>query len=313
MIVDVLAGLAFLLLLFAVLLIGKMVTAAREPVDLQFGEDHHAGWLARALARAIPQLASEIESIGRDLKRAGNYKRSARDEYLAIRNGLIIATLLLTMYTAYAVMPSPTLLRTTVVVGFVLTIGAYGLPRIYLNWTAERRVDRIQAGLPDALDMATMCVGGGMPMQDALQRVGTELRETHPDVASEFDIVRRQAAAQSMGQAMQHFAARVDAPDIRALASIVTQTERLGTNIASAMRDFSEGVRDERHQRAVERANRMSVQMMLPIIFCLSPMVYILLCAPPILQLADFFDSREFLDAAETAVAEQGNTRSSAE
>jgi hypothetical protein len=57
----------------------------------------------------------------------------------------------------------------------------------------------------------------------------------------------------------------------------------------------------------------MSVQMMLPIIFCLSPMVYILLCAPPILQLADFFDSREFMDAAETAVAEQGNTRSSAE
>jgi len=308
MVVEVLTALAFLLLLFAIFLIGNMVITSHEPIVEQFGQDRYAGRFTRALARAIPQLSSEVEGIGRDLKRVGNYKRSALDEYLATRNGLMIITLLLTMYAAYAFMPNPTLLRMAVIAGFVFTVGAYGLPRIYLNWSAERRVDRIQAGLPDALDLATMCVSGGMPMQDALERVGIELRDAHADVASEFDIVRRQASAGSMGQALQHFASRVDAPDIRALASIVSQTERLGTNVTRAMRDYSEGVRDERSQRAVERANRMSVQMMIPIIFCLAPMVYILLCAPPILQLATFFESREFMNAAESAVAEQGNT-----
>ena len=86
------------------------------------------------------------------------------------------------------------------ITGFVLAIGAYGLPRLYLNWAAERRVDRIQAGLPDALDMMTMCLTGGMPLQDALERVGTEVKHNYPDVAAEFDIIRRQATAGSMGQ-----------------------------------------------------------------------------------------------------------------
>ena len=308
MVVELLTLTAFLLMAFAIFLIGNFVLAAREAPGPHIGQDRQAGRLTQALARTVPQLPAETRSIGRDLKRSGNYRRAALDEYLATRNGLILGTLLLTMYAAFVLMPSPTLLRTAVIVGFVLAIGAYGLPRIHLNWSAERRVDRIQAGLPDALDMTTMCLAGGMPMYDALQRVGGEIREMHPDVAAEFEIVRRQASAGSMGQALHHFAERVDAPDIRTLASIVAQTERLGTSIAVAMRDYAKSVRDDRQQRAVERANRMSVQMMLPIIFCLAPPVYVLLCGPPILELADFFDSREFLNAAEEAIVEQGNT-----
>ena len=312
MVVDLLTLLAFLLVAFAIFLIGNLVVAFRAPQDPHISRDRQASRLSQALARSVPQLQSEIETIGRDLKRAGNYRRAALDEYLATRNALILGTLLLTLYAAFVLMPDPALLQVAVITGFILAIGAYGLPRLYLNWTAERRVDRIQAGLPDALDMTTMCLSGGMPLHDALQRVAHEVRDSYPDVAEEFAIIRRQASAGSMGQALQHFSARVDAPDIRALASIVAQTERLGTSVALAVRDYAESVRDDRQQRAVERANRMSVQLMLPIIFCLAPPVYVLLCGPPVIELVDFFDSREFLSEAEDSIIEQGNTGASA-
>jgi tight adherence protein C len=311
MIVNLLSLLAFLVVALTVFLIGSMVTASGETPDVSITRDRKASWLIRALARAVPQLPSEIETIGRDLKRAGNYRRSALDEYLATRNALILGTLILTMAAALVLRRDVQLLQFTVITGFVLAIGAYGLPRLYLNWIADRRVERIQAGLPDALDMMTMCLTGGMPLYDALQRVSVEVRDNYVDVAAEFDIIRRQASAGSMGQALQYFAARVDAPDIRALSSIVAQTERLGTSVAVAVRDYAESVRDTRRQRAVERANKMSVQLMLPIIFCLAPPVYVLLCAPPILELVDFFGDNSVLGGSEETVRSLGNTGAS--
>ena len=307
MIVDLLTLLAFLLIAFAVFLLGSLVVASRETPEPSMSRDPAASWLTRVLARAIPQLPSEIETIGRDLKRSGNNRRASLDEYLATRNALILGTLLTTMAVAVLLRQNVQLLQFTVIAGFVLAIGAYGLPRLYLNWSADRRVDRIQAGLPDALDMMTMCLTGGMPLHDALQRVGVEVRDNYPDVAAEFDIIRRQASAGSMGPALKHFAARVDAPDIRALASIVAQTERLGTSVAVAVRDYADSVRDSRRQRAVERANRMSVQLMLPIIFCLAPPVYVLLCAPPILELVEFFGESSVLSGTDETIQAAGN------
>ena len=105
-----------------------------------------------------------------------------------------------------------------------------------------------------------------------------------------------------MGQALKHFADRIDVPDIRSLASIVSQTERLGTNVARAMKDYSATVRQAQRRRVEERANRLSVQIMLPVIFCLSPPVYLLLCGPPVLELVDHFKGRDFRADAEVAI-----------
>jgi tight adherence protein C len=157
-----------------------------------------------------------------------------------------------------------------------------------LHHQAKQRVDRIQRGLPDALDLVTMCVTGGLPLHEALERVSKELRFSNEDVAIEFEIIRRHADAHKMASALRHFAHRIDAPDVSALAALVTQTERLGTHVSTAICDYADSVRRAHRQFAEERANKTSIKMLFPVVLCLAPPIYILLCGPPVLKLRSF-------------------------
>ena len=158
---------------------------------------------------------------------------------------------------------------------------------------AQRRdrdgsVDRIQTGLPDALDIIMMCLTGGLPLRDALQRVSQEIKFTNRDIAIEFEIIRRHADADTMANALRQFASRIDTPDINALATLVSQTQRMGSHIATAVCDYADSVRRARRQRAEEEANKTSIRMLFPVLLCLAPPIYILLMGPPLLQLRNF-------------------------
>jgi tight adherence protein C len=301
MIVNLLTFLSFLMILFVVLTTGKLIQALlrREADVTDAARESSGGLFVQALAGAIPQLSGEVESIRHDLSRAGNYRRDALNHYLALRNTVIGLTMALTLAAGALAVTDATLLRILVITGTVLTISAYGIPRIVLGWIANRRVVQIQNSLPECLDMIAMSLTGGVPLRDALNQVAVEIGRSNPAVATEFEIIGRQASAGSMGQALRYFAERIDVPDVKSLASIISQTERLGTNVAKAMKDYSDTVRQTHRRRVEERANRVSVQIMLPVIFCLSPPVYLLLCGPPVLELIEHFQGEGFrVDAA---------------
>jgi tight adherence protein C len=172
--------------------------------------------------------------------------------------------------------------------GIIGVAALYGVPRLWLQSKGNRRVQRIQVGLPDALDMTNMCLTGGLPLQPALARVSSEIRVSHADLALEFDIVRRHAETFTLEQALSKFAERIDVPEIKSLTAMVTQAERLGTNVARALGEYADSLRRSHRQRAEERGNAASVKMLLPVALCLAPPVYILLLAPPLFQMREF-------------------------
>jgi tight adherence protein C len=104
----------------------------------------------------------------------------------------------------------------------------------------------------------------------------------------ELEIVRRHAEADTMAKALKEFARRMNAPDVNALASLVSQTEKTGTHVATAVTEFADGIRRQFRQRAEERASKTTIRMLFPVIFCLAPPVFILLLGPPVLQLRNF-------------------------
>jgi tight adherence protein C len=75
---------------------------------------------------------------------------------------------------------------------------------------------------------------------------------------------------------------------VNALANLVTQSERTGTHVATAVTEFADGIRRQFRQRAEERANKTSVKLLFPVVICLAPPVFILLLGPPVLQLRSF-------------------------
>ncbi len=296
----VIVAIAFVLFLSVCLFIGNLfreaLFKAQEPT-----EDAIPAYVT-ALASAIPQIPKEIELINRELRQSGNYERYALTNYLAVRNLGIMLVLITTVACGWLLIDYPQTVRYVAIGGGLLAIAAYSIPRVYIGTVAENRIERIRGALPDAMDMASMCLVGGVNLKTALGRVRQEITETHPDIASEFVILERQAAASSMGRAMTSFAERTELAEAQSLASVVNQTERLGTNVAVALKEFSDNIRRNRRREAEEKANRTTVQIMIPVIFFLAPPIYIMLCGPAVLGLVDFFEGKKQLLEAEQGI-----------
>ncbi len=247
------------------------------------------GPLTGPFAAILPTNGSSRVSLDRDLRRAGYYKRRAAEEYYALRNVMVVGALLLT--ACWVVVTADVSERMTVkviTIGVVAMVFLFAVPRLFVQWQGTKRIQRIQVGLPDALDILTMCLTSGLPLQTALNRVNGPLHAAHPDLAYELDILRRQSDAGSMEHALEQFAYRVDAPEVKTLTSLVSHAERLGTNVGLVIREYADGLRRAHRQRAEERGNRITIQMLFPIALCLAPASYILLLGPPVIEMRDF-------------------------
>jgi tight adherence protein C len=247
------------------------------------------GTLTVALAGVLPSTTAGKTAVTKDLRRAGYYHRFAFEEFAALRNALIVGwVLLIGTLIVVGTEPGDQTSAMLLIVGLVGTLLLYGLPRLILRSRAGARVQRIEYSLPDALDMITMCMTGGLPLHGALGRVSKELGTTHPDLACELRILGRQMEAGSLDKALMQFADRIDTPDAQGLAVLVSQTERQGGSVSAAFHEFADEVRRARRQRAEERGNKTTVKMLLPLVFCLAPPIYMLLLTPAIIELRSF-------------------------
>lgn len=272
---------------------GMSIVRSRQRVrnvadlEMKVGLGRPSRWRIH-LSGVIPMPEAELDSLTQDLKRAGFYGNNAAIEFLSTRNFLVLGTIFSGGILAILADPTTPLPRGIVLVTLVVTCFAYLIPRNLLRGQANNRLNRILKGLPDALDIIRMCLTGGLSLRDSLLRVAREIDVFHPDVSVELEVVRRHAEADTMAKALKEFSKRMNAPDVNALANLVTQSERTGTHVATAVTEFADGIRRQFRQRAEERANKTSVKLLFPVVICLAPPVFILLLGPPILQLRSF-------------------------
>ena len=241
-----------------------------------------------------PQIMdpSEKTEIDKELRQAGWYRPFAKRDFFALRNALVIFSMIGAGGAAVAFGPEqPDLVQKCVLIGLAAIGASWAIPRLYLRSQANRRVTRIQRGLPDALDLLTMCMTGGMSLNDAFTHVARDIYFAHPDLAAELLIVREQMDMRSAELAFQEFADRTQAPEITSLASIITQGQRLGTDVAGSIRDYADSIRLRRRQNADERSNKAGVKMLFPLTMCLLPSVFIVLWGPSVLELWTWLSS----------------------
>jgi tight adherence protein C len=290
---------AFCILFAGVFLVRALVVSWRGTFASQLAADSAQGYvpsepvfggLTDPLAEQLPLLGSTPDSLNRDLRRAGYYKPSARSEFLALRNVLAILCVLATGVAAVMIGPSNNQLLFQVLVwGFAASAFAYVLPWLFLKAQVRARLDKIRRGLPDAFDMLTMCLSGGLGINDSLANVSREIFSAHPDLGTELEIVRRQAEMGSLGEAFRQFADRIDIQETAALKGLMQQTERLGSNVVQAVKDFADEIRTRQRQTADERASKAGIKLLFPLVLCLGPAALIILWGPALLELRNFF------------------------
>ena len=246
--------------------------------------------MIESLAGQFPQAFFAGEELNRDLRRAGYYAPDAKQRFLALRNGLMLLALLAMGITAVAIGPAHrTAVFWTLIVGTVLAIVGWSLPRVIVAVSASRRVHRVSASLPDALDTISMCLQGGVSLQECLAYVGREMAYVHPDLAVELLMVSHQSHINSFDFAFEQFAYRVDAPEVVALAALVSQNQRQGTGVVESIHEFADNLRLKRRQLAEGKARLAELFLLFPVVFCIVPSVLFLLWGPAVLQLIDYF------------------------
>ena len=249
------------------------------------------GSLTRPVAWAIPVTEDGRIKLKTELVQAGYYDEQTLENFLAVRNVVVMLwCIFVASLFAFGWVENPGIKFYGVVFGVAAII--YGLPRVIVSGKADTRSQAIHNDLPDALDMMTMMMAGGLTMEQSLQRVIGEFEITHPALATELAIVARQSEAGSFNDALVAFSKRLAIPDVHTLTTLMRQSNRLGGKVVDSLREYADTMRRTRQQRAEELGNKASLKLLLPVILCLAPPIYVLLLGPAVLELREFV-SRE--------------------
>lgn len=160
------------------------------------------------------------------------------------------------------------------------------LPHRWLLWRIKQRQEEISAALPDALDLMVVCVEAGLGLDATIQRLANEQQFTRAALSEELQIVSQEVrAGRSRSEALLAFKERVGLIDLSALIVVLIQADRMGTSIARALRVHAESVRTKRRQKAEERAAKMPVKMIFPLVLLIAPAMLLVILGPAYITL----------------------------
>lgn len=164
-------------------------------------------------------------------------------------------------------------------------IGFY-LPNALLERRVRHRQLLITEGFPDAMDMLMVCVEAGMGLDAAIHRVGNEVSFSHPPLGEEFKVLALELrAGKGRKEAFLAFADRAGVDIVRSFVALLLQAERYGTSIAVTLREYADEMRIKRIQVAQEKAAKLPVKLIFPVLFFIFPAIYMVIFAPAVMQI----------------------------
>ena len=223
----------------------------------------------------------DLFEVRQKLIRAGYRRQDAVPTFYAIRVFSLAAGAILIM----VMLPS---LEGRDLLLWILGAGALAWigPSAVLSRKIRLRKKEIQRALPDALDMLVICVEAGLGLNQALLRVSEEVETMSPVLSEELQIVNLEMRAGTPREdALRNLGERTDVPDLRALATMLIQTDRFGTSIAQALRVHSDTLRTKRRQRAEEAAAKTTIKLVPPLVFFIFPAIFVVVLGPARLHL----------------------------
>ncbi len=263
--------------------LGGQATFAMPSLDrLSETEPGLAVWVMEQIGEKVPVSPEDATAIRKDLIAAGLRGERALPIYLGTRVLACVVLVLLALLFRSTITSNPILaIVIPVAAGF---LGYFG-PSFYLDHLISSRQERIRLSLPDALDLMVVSVEAGLGLDQAIQYVGRELAETHPDLSEEFTLVNLEIrAGKRRTDALRNLAERTGESELRKLVAILVQTDRFGTSIAESLRTHSDFMRTRRRQEAEERAAKVGVKLVFPIFFLIMPSIMIVAAGPGLLQ-----------------------------
>ncbi len=228
--------------------------------------------------------AGAIDTLSKKLLTAGNpLNLGAREFY-----GINVALTLLGAYLAFVFYR-----RGTGTMNVVLCIGIlilfYAGPQVWLRFLVLSRQNKVRKGLPDALDMLSVCATAGLGFDQSLQRV-SEYWDT--PIGHEFGrVINEMEMGLTRRDALRNLSDRLDIREIASFVALIIQTEQLGMSISDTLHAQAEQMRIERRHRAQEQAQKAPIKMLIPMATLIFPALLAVILGPAIPAFIEIFGS----------------------
>jgi tight adherence protein C len=237
----------------------------------------------QVLGQRVEGGRNDTTAVRRFLVQAGYSDPSALSVYWASRVALAWGL----PSAGMVVLPMLGAGSTQVLLGLVWlgTVGWIG-PTFFVRGRLKARQKELQLALPDMLDMLVVCVEAGLGLNQALVRVSDEIDHVSTVMSEQLAMVNLEMRAGTpRDEALKNFAERTGLVDIRSLVSMLVQTDRFGTSVASALRVHSETMRTKRRQRAEEAAAKTTIKLVFPLVLFVFPAMFVVVLGPSALAI----------------------------
>jgi tight adherence protein C len=243
----------------------------------------------RAIAPALEGLTSlgrrftpvgYVDKIREKFVYAGRIGTDDVDRFLAVRV-LTAAAAVVGFFLVWFVLPLSGMLQLASAVLVVLLFG-FG-PDALLNRRVEERQHQLRIKLPDILDLLVISVEAGLGFEQALDRV---VAAVPGPLSDEFSrMLGEVRAGSSRADAMRALEKRTTVPEVRSFVLAILQADTFGVSIGRVLRAQADEMRIKRRQIAQEAAQKVPVKMLIPMVFCIFPALFVVVLGPAIINI----------------------------
>jgi tight adherence protein C len=233
---------------------------------------------------------SQLENLRHQLTIAGNPLGLGAREFYGLRIvsmllGVLVGLLLLRTARGPTGAIDLKFAAAAVIAFFVFFL----LPNAWLQNKVRKRQDSIRKGLPDALDMLSVCATAGLGFDQAIQRVS---EHWNTPVGAEFGrVIHEMEMGLSRREALRNMADRLDVSELSSFVAFVLQSEQLGMAISDVLHTQAGQMRAERRFRAQEQAQKIPTKMLIPMAFLIFPAILAVVLGPALPKLFTVFST----------------------
>ncbi|HVL90486.1 MAG TPA: type II secretion system F family protein [Actinomycetota bacterium] len=170
-----------------------------------------------------------------------------------------------------------------VVAGVLFAILGYYAPEWALRSKAGARQAAIQRALPDALDLLSITVEAGLGFDAAVKRVATQARGPLGDELHR--VLQEMQIGKPRAQALRSLADRTSVPELQSFVLAMVQADSFGIAIGQVLHVQAREMRLKRRQRAEERAQKIPVKILMPLLGCVFPSLFVVILGPAAIQI----------------------------
>ena len=236
-----------------------------------------------------PTDEEELGSTRKELRTAGYRGESAVRMYALAKAGLGLLALLIGLTLTLLIPEEPDIV---IAAGISAAMGLFGyfLPVYWVKRQIATRQEEIQNSFPDAMDMMLVCIEGGQSLDQAMARVGQEMKTSGTPLAEELEQVSVEfRAGKDRTTVLRDLAERCNVNDISSFVTVLIQSQTFGTSISQALRVYASEMRDKRLLRAEEKANVLPTKLTLGTMMFTVPPLILILVGPSVIEILRSF------------------------